>query len=297
MMSIDSVFSRPARITILSFLFLCLLPIGVRADTEYRIGPGDLLEIVVWDEPDLSGTFLVSREGTIAHPLLEAFPAAGRTLIELNHAFTAALAKDYLVDPRVQITIKAYHKRKILVFGAVRQPGRYELQKDASLLRLMLECGGITEDAKDAARIVRTKQVGKNADAHKEQVVQLEVNIRRLLDKGDISQNVELHDGDIVFVERFGGNDFENDKCYVLGEVKNPGAFKVVKGFTVLSAIVQAGGFTEFASPNKTKLIRGSGKEKIERTLKLKRLWNNGDQRDNIELQPGDIIIVPQGFF
>ena len=278
-------------------LSLLLLASTTGASTAYRIGPGDRLAIVVWDEPDLSGTFLVSREGTISHPLLENFPVAGKTLYELNHAFTAALAKDYLVDPRVQITIEEYHKRKVLVFGAVKQPGRYELQKDASLLRLMLECGGITEEAQDEVRIVRTRRIDPSKKRTPPPIVQRTVNIRKLLDEGDISQNLELLDGDIVFVERFGGNDLENDKCYVLGEVKNPGAFKAVKGFTVLSAIVQAGGFTEFASPNKTKLIRGSGKNKIERTLKLKKLWNNGDQRDNIELQPGDIIIVPQGFF
>jgi len=82
---------------------------------------------------------------------------------------------------------------------------------------------------------------------------------------------------------------------YVLGAVKNSGAFRHRKGYTVLDAVIDAGGINKYASANGTKIYRGRGKEMKTMDVRLGDILNKGDRSKNVELNPGDLIIVPQG--
>lgn len=285
-----------------SSIFIIILLFSSLKSEEYKLGPSDVIEIIVWDESDLSGTFQVSSKGTIAHPLLRDFPVAGKTVSQVTSEITQALKKDYLVDPRVNVVIKEYHSKKVYLFGMVQKPGIYELQEDSSLLKLLLNAGGITQEAGEIVKIMRvvnfSQENGILKNIENAELKNITTNIKKLFNEGDLTQNVNLQNGDIIFVPYRDDSNLEEDKCYVLGEVKKPGAFKVTKGYKVLSAIIDAGGFTDFASPNNTKLIRGSGKDRKVIKLKMKDIMEKGAaQEDNILVEPSDLIIVPGGIF
>ena len=81
----------------------------------------------------------------------------------------------------------------------------------------------------------------------------------------------------------------------VLGEVHQPGTYTMKPGYTVLDLILDAGGFTDFASPNKTRLVRGQGRDKIVRTVRMKEIMKTGDREKDEVLKPGDVVVVPEG--
>lgn len=264
---------------------------------EYLIGPKDILTVDVWDEKDISGDFPVSSKGTINHPLLKEFAVAGKSISQIGTEITEALKKDFLVNPRVSVAIKTYGSKKVNIFGKIEKPGIYEIDRDTTLLKLILKAGGTTKEAAQVAKIVRLKSATGPTTSGEIEMIKIYANIEKLIERGDLSQDHTLEDGDIVFIAQPGAMEEGEDKCYVLGAVKKPGQFEVSKGYTLLSAIIDAGGLTEYASPNSTKLVRGSGRNRTELKVKVKDLMEKGDQKNNIVLQPGDMIIVPEGIF
>ena len=116
------------------------------------------------------------------------------------------------------------------------------------------------------------------------------VDLRALLLKGDLSQNVIIRAGDTIYVSAA-----ERSKIYILGQVKTPGPYEVSRRVTVLGAINLAGGLTDLAAPNKIKVIREtkSGKQTIR--VNMGRIMK-GDKKQDIVVKPGDIIIVPESW-
>ena len=125
----------------------------------------------------------------------------------------------------------------------------------------------------------------------------LSIDIWRLLYQGDLSQNVRLKDGDILLVSGTTTSTVVGAQiCYILGEVNSPGIFEMTGQFTVLDAILKAGGFTEFAAPNRAKVIRGEGANQEIFQIRAGDLIADGDVRKNFNLEPGDILLVPESY-
>lgn len=167
---------------------------AVAAPGQYVLQPGDEIDIQIYREPELSGTFRIGADGDIRHSLAGGVAMAGKTVKEAEADFTRRLAKDYLVNPRVIIQIVSSQSSQIVLLGEVAKPGVYPLPggESRTLLQAIAEAGGFTELASpDRVRIVRKTPDGKQAT--------LKVRVSDLLGGGR-QQDVPLEPNDVIMV-------------------------------------------------------------------------------------------------
>ncbi|MDT8318319.1 MAG: polysaccharide biosynthesis/export family protein [bacterium] len=272
-------------INISAIISLASLLYAAEMTEDYRIGAEDVIQIKVYDQADLSVTVKVSPDGYIPFPLLGRIKAEGFTGRELEKDVEARLLADYLKNPQVSILIKEYRSRKIYVLGGVASPGMYELTKTITLLEAISRAGGLSNNAARHAVISRSKK-GNKSGAIEEP---LKIDLKRLLDEGDTSLNVNIHDGDVVQIPNA-------NSYFVFGEVKSPGLYSIDKDLTILQAVTRAGGFTKIAAPSRTKVIRG--KDGAEETINVDISdIIKGDKEKDIYIKADDIVVIPESFF
>ena len=276
-------------------LIVVIAVANLHAQGEYLIGPSDVLHIDVFGEKDLSGDFTVSQDGTIKNILLGDVRVEGDTTSQVEALLTDRLGRDYLVDPRVSVSIQEYRSHKVYVLGEVEKPGTYALTTESRLLDILLKAGGPTASAGDNVSILRREG---GALTH------IRVDITRLFVDGDLSQNILIKDGDIVYVSREEKGNITSrfyekrlNVFYVVGEVKSPGAYELHEGYTVLNAILNAGGFTDYAKENGVMLVRYQDGKKEVYHLKMGDVMSKGDMTIDMHLQASDLIIVPESLF
>ncbi|HEY4716621.1 MAG TPA: SLBB domain-containing protein [bacterium] len=267
--------------------------------SEYRVGSGDILGIEILDETELTGEYPVTIKGTIRMFLLGDVKVSALTTEEIADKLRTLLTKDYIRNPQVKVLIKEYNSHKIYVLGEVSKPGTYHLKEKNTIMDILLEAGGPSNNAGDLLSILRTE----SADG-KENLTHIPVNVTKLFIHGDMTQNVKLYDRDIIYMSRRDRGDitsrfFEKEMniFFVVGEVKKPGSYEYRNGYTVLNAILDAGGITEYASPNRTKLIRGEGKTRQTFYIKIGDITEKGKTELDIPIKSGDLIIVPASIF
>ncbi|MBI5560522.1 MAG: SLBB domain-containing protein [Deltaproteobacteria bacterium] len=256
-------------------IFLFLLPSFARAD-EYRVGEGDLLRITVYEHPDLETEARVSGDGVITFSLIGMVRVEGLSASEVEKLVVRLLEDGYIKNAQVTVFIKEYRSKRVTVVGEFVKPGIVELPGARTLLEAISSAGGITPNAGDMLYIQR-KIFGGGAE---EKDVTVTVDLKKLLEEGDVTANVAVQDGDSIYVPRAAF-------VYVSGEVKSPNAYKITKGLTVLKAITLAGGFTEMAWKGRTKIIR-KGKDGREATVPA--------NMDDL-VMPDDVILVPESIF
>jgi polysaccharide export outer membrane protein len=158
---------------------------------EYLIGPGDLLQIFVWKEPDLTRDVTVRLDGRITVALLGDVEAAGRTPQLLGEELAKSLSK-FLETPRVTVGVSQANSTRFYVVGQVGKPGDFPMSGRTTVLQGLALAGGFREFAKtDSIVIVRQDRSGQ---------VVIPVNYKKLEDGKDISQNVVLRPGDTIVV-------------------------------------------------------------------------------------------------
>ena len=165
------------------------------SSNEYALQAGDEIDIQVYREPELSGTFRISPAGEIRHSLAGTIPLAGQTVKEAEEFFTRRLAKDYLVNPRVIIKVVSAQSAQIVVLGEVKKPGVYPLPfgDRMTLLQAIADAGGFTELASpDRVRIVRRTGEGRQTT--------LRVRVSDLLDGKGKQQDIPLEPNDVIMV-------------------------------------------------------------------------------------------------
>lgn len=182
------------------FTALLVLPAPLQAASEeesaahegYRIGIGDLLEVEVYDEPDLTREARVLTDGQISFPLLGSIRAAGLTVRGLEEEITELLAGKYLVSPQVTVFVKEFSR--VYVFGEVKAPGSFSLYGKMTVFEAITLAGGFTEVANPSKVTVIRQEEGEE--------ITFEVDIDRLTKKGDRSQDRDLQPNDRVIVPR-----------------------------------------------------------------------------------------------
>ncbi len=270
--------ARIAGISALAFgLLLALAVCSVLAAGDYTIGPTDVIKITVFNEPELSRTVRVAADGTISFPLLGNVEVAGLTPTALEEKLEKLLGERYLVEPQVSVEILEYNSQKVYVLGAVKEPGYYELRGPTTLLEVISRAGGITSDAGKAI-VITSKDTGGEAKVRV-------INREKLLVEGEVSLDVRVSGGDVVYVPRA-------KEVYVLGEVKKPGAVKYQEGLTLLQAVSLAGGLTDMAAPRRVRIIRNSDGKRSTIEVDLKEILK--DASKDIEVLPSDVVIVPR---
>lgn len=252
---------------------------------EYLIGPGDLLEIKVFELAELNQKVRVSQDGSITLPLIGSVKVGGMTKDGVERLLAQLLEAKYLKNAQVSVFILEYLSNRVAVIGAVEKPGMYELVGRKSLLQMISQAGGLKENAANEIYVLREGQDGQTSS--------LAINLEDLVINGNPRLNVPLQPNDVVNVpvDRL-------ITIYVFGEVKQPGALQVKKSMkiTLLQAIAQAGGTTEDAARGSITVTRKdrTGKEtKIKANLKdiIK------GRKPNIQLVEGDVIYVPASIF
>ncbi len=280
-------FGRLLALTIMipasSFLFGGPFPVLQESQlpvTDYRIGSKDLLEIKVFELPELNQTVRVSEGGLISLALLGQVEVSGLTAQELEKKLAEILDQKYTKVAHVSVFIREY--QKVSVLGAVGKPGMFEIVGPMTLLQIISQAGGFTNQAMNELYVYRRGKDG--------QKIRISINVEDLILNGNEAANIDLQPNDVINVPIE-----QMLTVYVYGEVKNPGAiqFKQSKKITLLQAIAQAGGTTEWASTTGVlikKKEQKTGKE-TQLTVNLKKMING--QIPQIVLEEGDIVIVP----
>ena len=162
-------------------------------DYTYLIGAGDLLNIIVWRNPELSMSVPVRPDGKLAAPLVEEIVAQGKTSTQLARDVEKQLGK-YVRDPVVTVLVTAFvgpYSEQIRVIGEAARPQFLNYKKNMTLLDVMIAVGGLTDFAAgNNATILRTGDGGK----------QYAVRLKDLVKRGDVSANVEMRPGDILVI-------------------------------------------------------------------------------------------------
>jgi len=161
------------------------------SEDEYLIGPGDVLEILVWKEPDLSRTVRVRLDGKISLPLMDDIQAADSTLLQVKERITKAL-RGYLDAPSVYVMLQENRSKKIYIVGKVNEPGEYVIEKDTNLLQAIAMAGGFAEWADKGDIVVMRK--GPQGQ------FRIKVDFGRAVSGKDIDQNILLQPDDIIVV-------------------------------------------------------------------------------------------------
>jgi polysaccharide export outer membrane protein len=148
-------------------------------DTEYRLGPDDVIQIFVYKEADLSATVVVRPDGKVSLPLIGELPGSGRTAIELQYEIGQRLAQ-YIAEPVVNVIVKEVNSAKVSVLGEVKTPGVYKIENRATVVDVIAKAGGFTEYAKrDKVTVIRVLSSGEQE--------RIKLNIEQLLkSQGDL---------------------------------------------------------------------------------------------------------------
>jgi polysaccharide export outer membrane protein len=253
---------------------------------EYRIGPKDLLEITVFELPELNQTVRVSEDGSVSLPLLGRVEIEGLSKEELEKKLADLLEEKYLKKARVTIFIKEYQSKRVSVIGAVGKPGMYELIGSVSLLEMISQAGGLTAQAASELYILREGEKGTQT--------KLAIDLNDLIINNNQKLNIPLMPKDVINIPID-----QIINVFVFGAVRNPGALqaKMSKKITLLQAIAQAGGTAEGASKSGIVIKRKDNKTGKETNIKVNLKDIIKGKKPDIELQEGDVVYVPESVF
>ena len=255
------------------------------ADPDYRLGPGDVLDITVFGNDDLSRTTTVQPNGAIALSLLGEVKVDGLSVAEVKEKLTALLARDYLVNPQVDVRVREFQSQFVIVVGEVNSAGRKPLRGKTRLIDVLVDCGGFTPRASGEIEINRTDGTFEGG----KKTLRMRLGSSGMTPQDEVNLGVILRKGDIITA---------SPKYYVTveGEVNRPGRFVIEGDLTVTGAISSAGGLTRFGSSD-VKVRRTDSQtlktQIIEISLKDVR---KGKVRDLV-LLPNDVITVTRKLF
>lgn len=286
----------------------------IQPDTDYQIGARDVIEIQIEKAPELSGTFSVTAAGTILMPYLGRVVALHKTPEELSKIIEDRLRGGYLKNPIVRLAVKQYNSRSFFIQGAVKNPGVYQIDGPASLLKLIILAGGLVENHGSTAFIIReiksgadttqanssppaegtqsaradataakTEPAGETPDEEKYELVKASIN--GML-QGHFEQNVRIEPGDIVNIP-------PNDVFFVAGEVKAPGSFRLKEGTTLRQAISLAQGMTFKSASNRGLIFREDVASGKRQEIKVDVGAVMSGKQEDITIMANDVIIIP----
>ncbi len=273
----------------------------------YRLGPGDVVQITVFEVDELSQPAVVSSQGSIPLPLVGEVNVEGLTTSEIEGKLKSLYGRDLLRDPQISVRVEEFRSQPVSILGAVREPGVYQLQGRRRLLDVLAIAGGLSPEVGETITISRPRAKSPVSDeldlpissspvqgvsppdteVQPGRTEEMRVLVRDLLSgaPGELD-NPLIEPHDVIQVAKAG-------VVYVLGAVKQPGGFPIKdqEKVTVLRAISLAAGLDGHAAPQRSRIIRHLGAEKFEVPVAVRDILN-GRARD-IELETNDILFIP----
>lgn len=260
-------------------------------DGDSRVGPDDLLDITVFEAPEMNRTLRVSNSGEISFELLGAVQVVGLTPREVESVLQEMLRRSYLKDPHVGVFVHEWQSHSVSVVGAVKMPGVFQVRGTKTLIEVLSMAQGLADDAGDLVLITHAppdSETGRSEGSDPPQPAVEEVDLRRLLNSPDSAEDVPIRSGDIVKVPRAG-------IVYVVGEVNRPGGFVLQnnENISVLQALALAQGLTHTSAISRARIIRTDATtgKRAEIPMNLGKILA-GKSADTL-LQAKDVVFVP----
>lgn len=243
------------------------------APAEYRIGPGDVIRITVFQSPDLTMETRVTEAGIVNYPLLGNIRLGGLTVTAAEKLIADGLRNgNFLKQPQVSMVVLQVRGNQASVLGLVNRPGRYPIEvADMRLSDLIATAGGIAAGGADVVVVVGTRD-GK--------AFRSEIDLPTLFAPGGRGKDLFILNGDTVWIDR-------QPLVYIYGEVQRPGAMRLERDMTLLQVLATGGGLTP----------RGT-----ERGIKVHRRGEDGTTRViegvmSEKLREGDVVFVRESLF
>ncbi|MGY4827978.1 polysaccharide export protein EpsE [Sphaerotilaceae bacterium SBD11-9] len=215
------------------FLLMLVLCSTGRAQTaaEYLLGPGDVIRINVYQNPDLTLETRLTEQGQITFPLIGNVSLGGTTLSGAQDRI-AKLLRDggFVLKPQVSVQIVQVRSSQISILGQVGRPGRYPIETaNSKVSEMIASAGGVLPGGGDVVTLSGTRN-GKP--------VKYDIDLPAIMQAGRADLDVVVANGDIIYVDRAA-------VVYLYGEVQRPGAIRLERGMTLMQALAQAGGLTQ----------------------------------------------------
>ncbi|MDM8524532.1 SLBB domain-containing protein [Desulfococcaceae bacterium HSG8] len=250
---------------------------------EYLLGPGDILDLRVWTRAEISDAdIIVGPDGIITVNRVGSVLVDGRTRGEVTQEIIEKLSHFY-VDPEVTLTVKEYKNNKAFVLGRVKNPGVVMFSGKGTLLEALSLAGGLPFDATEQTSLTKCAIIrGKS--------LIIWIDLHELLYNGNMALNARIRNNDVIFIP-----ESQSELVYVMGEVHNPGAFRLTSQLNFMDALMMAGGPTDDARRKKLFIIRPTpdGKGDVV-NIDLKGMLKTGDFSKNYLLEDGDVIYVAE---
>jgi polysaccharide export outer membrane protein len=251
------------------------------ATNAYRLGPGDVIEIEIMGDAQARAAATVGPDGKIYYSLLPGLSAWGLTLSETSDVLKSEMAKFIRATPEPAVVLRSVASKRFSVMGAVPNPGVYTLAAPMTLLEAISLAGGVptasgtTDDAIDFSKsfILRDGQF-------------LPVDLERLLKRGDLTQNVYVEAGDLVFLRPV-----SVPTIYVFGAVNSPNILPFNRNRTLATTIITAGGLQKYAQRTHVAIVRGGLTQPHIADVNYHAIVTG--EAPDVPLEPGDIVYVP----
>jgi polysaccharide biosynthesis/export protein len=271
-------------------------PLDTQGIKNYLLGPGDVVDIRVFGQPDLSSTAQVDGDGNLSSlPFLEApIPAKCRTEKEIQKDIVQAYSK-FINNPQVSVRISERNSRQpATVFGAVRQPTRVEMKRKVRLNELMAVSGGFTERAAGTIQILHTEplmcpQPGEEAEAQPIDGTKIPLQIVNIaeLRAGKLEANPIIRPGDYVLVT-------EAEPVYITGSVLSPTGIYLREQLTLSRALAMVGGTRKEAKTTDVRIYRQKPGTSEQEIIRVDYAAIKKNEKPDVILMPYDVIEVPE---
>lgn len=206
------------------------------------LGAGDAVNVQVYGRPELTTTTNVADDGSITVPLAGAVPVAGLSPAKAGQRIAAAFRQGrYLVDPQVTVSFTQARGQQVSVLGAVKSPGRFTVESRTSVLDVLAQAGGITENGASVVVLLRPDRAGK--------VTRYAIDLKGLSQAKTALPTLTLRGGDSLFVP-------PAEQFFIHGEVRAPNMYRLEPGMTVVQAISRGGGVTPRGSDSRIEIKR-----------------------------------------
>jgi polysaccharide biosynthesis/export protein len=262
----------------MAFLLMLSWVGAAPVDSTYILRPNDVIRLSVYEEPDLSVQVRILKTGQASFPLIGSVEIGGLTVADSAQRIRDLYAKDYLVDPKLTITVDEYATEFISVIGAVKNPGQVPMPVSGNLdlASALASAGGLAEDA-DTNNIQLVRVSGTSTSYSMASI------------QGEAGR-VRLGPGDRIIANQ---SAFVGRKLTVLGQVGRPGPipFPLSGKLDLVNAVALAGGITELANPKKVTINR-KGQVTV---VNFKEISERGDRP--YWLQPDDVVTIAERLF
>lgn len=240
---------------------------------DYQLGAGDVVRIQVFQNPDLTTEARVSENGVISFPLVGVVRVLGQSPTAVEQLIARRLKEgNFLQNPQVTLNVLQFRSQQVSVLGSVGKPGRYALETTGMRLSEVLAmAGGVTDEGADQI-VLMTNRDGR--------VQRYEIDLVQMFASGDLSLDMPLAAGDVVYVNRA-------PQYYIYGQVQRPGMYPIDRGLTVAQAIAKGGGLTLRGTDRGLRVHRRYG----ERSVQVL------EPKLDDPILPGDLIFVRESVF